>query len=338
MFGLVPPEGGPDLTHRAVRPGHALLASRPLGFGGAPLGNLGEEISDDTGAAAVDTAWDAGLRHFDTAPHYGLGLSERRLGRSLGRRRRDEFVLSTKVGRLLLPSPETADSPDGRFLVRATHRREWDFSRDGVLRSFESSLDRLGVDRVDIVYLHDPDDQWAEAASSGVDTLVELREQGAIGAVGVGMNQSAMLADFVLRCDIDVVMVAGRFTLLEQGALDDLLPAATERGVAVVAAAVFNSGLLSRSTVDGAASYNYRQAPPDVLQRARAIAAICDEHGVDLPTAALAFPRRHPAVVSVVAGMRTAHEARENAERAAQPVPASLWEHLELAGLVRSLR
>ncbi len=328
----------PDSAHRSDRPGHALLASHPLGFGGAPLGNLGTKVSDETSAAAVNAAWASGVRYFDTAPHYGLGLSERRLGRSLATGPRQEFILSTKVGRMLVPSPETAHRLDERFVVPASHRREWDFSREGVLRSLESSIDRLGVDRIDIVYLHDPDAHWAEAASSGVTALMELREQGTIGAVGVGMNQSAMLADFILRCDIDVVMIAGRFTLLEQGALDDLLPVAIKRGVAVVAAAVFNSGLLSRPTVDDAATYNYRHPPSEVVRRARAIADICEDHGVDLPTAALAFPRRHPAVVSVVAGMRTPREVRENAERSAQPVPASLWEHLEHTGLIRRLR
>lgn len=332
--------GSNSRTPRARRPDPVGLHSAALpslGFGGAPLGNLGGEVPEAAAAATVDAAWDAGLRHFDTAPHYGLGLSERRLGRLLRGRPREQYLLSTKVGRLLLPSPSTEDRLDGRFAVPASHRRVWDFSRDGVLRSFEKSLARLETDRVDVAYLHDPDAHWEQASGPGVATLVELREQSAVGAVGVGMNQSAMLADFVRHCDVDVVMLAGRFTLLEQGALDDLLPLAAERGVAVLAAAVFNSGLLSRPVVEDCATYDYRPATPEVVRKARAIAAVCARHDVDLPTAALAFPLRHPAVTSVVAGMRSPEEVRENVQRAGRTVPDALWDDLVSAGLVRSI-
>ncbi|WP_433538469.1 aldo/keto reductase [Micromonospora sp. CA-249363] len=307
-----------------------------LGFGAAQGGNLYRATSDDEFAAAVDTAWDAGIRYFDTAPHYGLGLSERRLGAALRSRPRDEYVVSTKVGRLLVPSPEDARhrDPEG-FDVPADHRRVWDFSRDGVLRSLEASLDRSGLDRVDIVYLHDPDEHWEQAASEGVPALVELRDQGVVGAIGAGMNQSAMLARFVQETDIDVVMCAGRYTLLEQGAVDDLLPAAQAAGVGVVIAGVYNSGLLARDQPPADATYNYQQAPPEVIERARRIAAVCQEYGVTLPQAALAFVRRHPVVVSTVVGLRDEAQVTETLRRFDADVPEQLWVALRDAGLLR---
>src|SRR6187397_393982 len=184
-----------------------------LGLGGAQFGNLGRVTTDEQCAAAVDRAWRGGVRYFDTAPHYGLGLSERRLGALLREYPRGEYTLSTKVGRLLIPTPERAGvDDDGGFAVPATHRRQFDFTRDGILRSIEGSLQRLQLDYLDIAYLHDPDDHWEAASTSGVDALIELRDQGVVRAVGAGMNQSAVLADFVDRCDVDVVMLAGRFT------------------------------------------------------------------------------------------------------------------------------
>jgi aryl-alcohol dehydrogenase-like predicted oxidoreductase len=306
-----------------------------LGFGAAQGGNLYRGTSDDEFAAAVDAAWDAGIRYFDTAPHYGLGLSERRLGAALRSRPRAEYVVSTKVGRLLVPSPESARErdPEG-FDVPADHRRVWDFSRDGVLRSLEASLERTGLDRVDVVYLHDPDDHWEQAATEAVPALVELRDQGVVGAIGAGMNQSAMLARFVQETDIDVVMCAGRYTLLEQGALDDLLPAAQAAGVGVVIAGVYNSGLLARDQPPADATYNYQQAPPEVIERARRIAAVCQEHGVTLPQAALAFVRRHPVVVSTVVGLRDEAQVTETLRRFDADVPEQLWTALRDAGLL----
>ncbi|MGV9212892.1 aldo/keto reductase [Micromonospora sp. RB23] len=307
-----------------------------LGFGAAQGGNLYRATSDDEFAAAVDAAWDAGIRYFDTAPHYGLGLSERRLGAALRSRPRDGYVVSTKVGRLLVPSPERARDrdPEG-FDVPADHRRVWDFSRDGVLRSLEASLERTGLDRVDVVYLHDPDEHWEQAASEAVPALVELRDQGVVGAIGAGMNQSAMLARFVRETDIDVVMCAGRYTLLEQGALDDLLPAAQAAGVGVVIAGVYNSGLLARDQPPADATYNYQQAPPEVIERARRIAAVCQEYGVTLPQAALAFVRRHPVVVSTVVGLRDEPQVTETLRRFDAAVPEQLWAALRDAGLLR---
>ncbi|TNH29504.1 aldo/keto reductase [Micromonospora orduensis] len=306
-----------------------------LGFGAAQGGNLYRATSDEDFAAAVDTAWNGGIRYFDTAPHYGLGLSERRLGEALRSRPRDEYVVSTKVGRLLVPSPETAHlrDPEG-FAVPADHRRVWDFSRDGVRRSLEASLRRTGLDRIDIVYLHDPDEHWEQAAHEAVPALVRLREQGVIGAIGAGMNQSAMLARFVAETDVDVVMCAGRFTLLEQGALVDLLPVARARRVGVVIAGVYNSGLLARDTPPSDAVYNYQQAPAEVIEQARRTARVCQSYGVTLPEAALAFVRRHPAVVSTVVGMRDEAQVTETLRRSAAEVPDQLWTVLYEEGLL----
>lgn len=324
------------MTRRPLprRPGIGLTA---LGLGGAQGGNLYHAISDETFAATVDAAWDGGIRYFDTAPHYGLGLSERRLGAALRTRPRDDYVISTKVGRLLVPSPQTAHlrDPDG-FDVAATHRRQWDFSRDGVRRSLEASLDRTGLDRIDIVYLHDPDRHWRQAVDEAVPALTELRDQGVIGAVGAGMNQSAMLTRFIQETDIDLVMCAGRYTLLEQGALHDLLPAAQRGGVGVVIAGVYNSGLLAGDRPPADATYNYQQAPADLIDRARRIAGICEAHGVTLPAAALAYVRAHPAVTATVVGLRSRAEVSQTLQRAGTDVPDALWASLRDAGLLEA--
>ena len=323
-----------------MRPMRSRTSSRgpaltELGLGAAQLGNLARTTSDEDAQGAVDAAWDSGVRYFDTAPHYGLGLSERRLGAALAHRPRGGFTVSTKVGRLLVPSPETAHRPDdGGFAVPAAFRRAWDFGRDGILRSFEGSLERLGLGHVDVVYLHDPDDHWQEASTTGVDTLVELREQGLVKAVGVGMNQAPMLAEFVRRCDVDLVMVAGRHTLLDHSAQEELLPLAEERGVGVVAAAVYNSGLLAAPRPPTDATYDYLPASRELTDRAAAIADVCERHGVTLPEAAIAHPLRHSSVVSVVLGARDAGQSRTNARRLAAAVPDALWDELADLDLV----
>ncbi|MFC0430197.1 aldo/keto reductase [Kutzneria buriramensis] len=306
---------------------------RGLGFGGAPIGNLYAEVSDADARATVDAAWDAGVRYFDTAPHYGLGLSERRLGAALADRPRDEFVLSTKVGRILEPR-DGGGLDDAGFLVPATHRRVWDFSADGVRRSLDSSLERLGVDRVDVVYLHDPDDHWEQAVSEGLPALHALKEQGVIGAVGVGMNQWQMPERFIREASLDYVMLAGRYTLLEQESLASFLPLCVERGVSVVAVAVFNSGLLARPEVPVDATYNYAAAPAEVMEKARRIASVGKRHGVVLPQAALQFPFGHPAVTGIAVGARTPAEITENAALLAETVPAELWADLKAEGLL----
>ena len=306
-----------------------------LGLGCAQLGNLYRAVSDDEAAATVDKAWELGIRYFDTAPHYGLGLSERRLGAALAARTRDDYVVSTKVGRRLDPVAAPYGRDDEGFDVPATYRRVWDFSRDGVFRSLEQSLERLGLDRVDLVFIHDPDDHWLEAVKEAYPALEELRGQGVVASIGAGMNQAEMLADFVRHTDMNVVMLAGRYTLLDQGALEELLPLCVERGVSVVAAGVFNSGVLARDDPADDAKYDYGPASGDVLRRARRVADVCRRHGVSLPAAAIAFPLAHPAVVGVCLGARSAEQIGRNVDLYRQTVPAALWSELEEDGLVR---
>jgi D-threo-aldose 1-dehydrogenase len=311
------------------------LALSELSLGCAQLGNMYREVSDADARGAVDAAWEVGVRYFDTAPHYGLGLSERRLGAALGSRPRDDYVLSSKVGRLLEPVDVAEGLDDQGFCVPASHRRIWDFSRDGIRGSLEESLQRLRHDRLDVVYLHDPDEHWAEVIDSGYPALDELRTEGVVSAIGAGMNQSAMLADLVRETDVDVVMLAGRYTLLEQDALDDLLPVCEERRVAVVAAGVFNSGLLARERPPDHAKYNYDNAPPELVERAQAIARVCGRHGTTLPAAALAFPLAHRAVVSVCVGARSPAQMRRNAALYREAIAPDLWSELKAEGLLR---
>lgn len=305
-----------------------------FGFGAAGIGNLYTAVSDAEAEAALQAAWDAGVRYFDTAPHYGLGLSERRLGRFLAGRPRTEFVVSTKVGRILEPHDGTGLDLAHGFAVPRTRRRVWDFSADGVRRSVESSLERLGLDRVDILLVHDPDEHWDEASRHAVPALAELRDHGAVDAIGVGMNQWQLPARFVRETPIDVVMLAGRYTLLEQGAAAEFLPLCEERGVAVLAAGVFNSGMLARPRVPDDAKYNYEQAPRDLVVRAQRIAAVCERHGATLPQAAVQFVLRHPSVASVVLGVKSAGQAVRNAGLFAQPVSDALWDDLRAEGLL----
>ncbi len=319
---------------RATRRG---LHLTELGLGLAQWGNLYRVTSDAEAADALDAAWVAGIRYFDTAPHYGLGLSERRVGALLGERPRDEFVLSSKVGRILVPSPSTADQTDeadGGFLVPAATRRVFDFSRDGILRSVDDTLTRTGLDRIDVLYLHDPDDHFEQASTEGIGALIELREQGVVRAVGAGMNQSAALAELIRRADVDQVMVAGRYTLLEQGAATDLLPIALEHGVSVIVAGVYNSGLLSTPRPAPDAKYNYEDAPRELVERANAIADVCERHGVTLPEAALAFPLLHPAVASVVVGARDGSQVRDTIDRYSTVIPPDLWADLTASQLL----
>jgi D-threo-aldose 1-dehydrogenase len=302
-----------------------------LAFGGAPLGNLYAPIPEDVADATVDAAWEHGIRGFDTAPLYGHGLSERRLGRVLRERPRAEYTLSTKVGRLLAPG---AGSTDG-FAIPPTHHVVWDFSADGVRRSLQESLERLGLDRVDTVLIHDPDRHYRQALEQAYPALHELRDQGVVRAIGAGMNQAAMLARFARETEMDVVLLAGRYTLLEQDALDDLLPACAERDVRVIAAGVFNSGLLARDRPAADATYNYAPAPRKLVARAHKLADVCERHAVSLPAAALAFPGRHPAVATVLVGARDPAEVARNAKLLAGGVPEALWDELKAEGLLR---
>jgi D-threo-aldose 1-dehydrogenase len=317
--------------------GHSSVAVTRLGLGCASIGNLYAAIDDDTAAATVDAAWAAGVRFFDTAPHYGLGLSERRLGEALRGRPRHTFVVSTKVGRLLAPDPGGANRRDpAGFDVPADHRRVWDFSADGVRRSLADSLDRLGLDRVDLVLIHDPEDHVPVALRGAYPALHALRGEGVVGAIGVGSKNARALRTFATECDVDAVLVAGRYTLLDQTALDDLLPTCLDRGVSVINAGVFNSGILAVDAPRAGLPYEYATAPSDVVARARAIAAVCLRHGTPLPAAALWFGAGHPTVAAVLVGAASPEQVRRNARLlAAAPPPARLWDELVAEDLVR---
>ncbi len=300
-----------------------------LGFGAAPIGNLFSAVDDQTAQSTIDAAWEGGIRYFDTAPHYGLGLSERRLGSALASRPRDEYVVSTKVGRLLVsnPTPNGSDLAAG-FAVRDDLTREYDYTRDGVRRSLDESLARLGLDRVDIVYVHDPEQHMDTAISQAIPALVQLRDEGVVGAVGAGMNYVDPLLRFASETDIDVVMAAGRWTLLDRSAAP-LLAACQQRSISVIAAAPFNSGLLAQTWPPDDAQYDYGPAPATILARARAAARICGAYGATLPHAAMQFPLHHPAVSAVVAGMRSTDQVAQDLTWAISSLPAGLLAALE---------
>jgi D-threo-aldose 1-dehydrogenase len=322
-----------DLRMRSNRLGRTAVEVSELGFGGGPIGGLFAPVDDGTARDALAAAWDGGVRYFDTAPHYGIGQAERRMGAFLRQRPRESYTLSTKVGRLLVPQ-DPAGHTDESFEVPATHRRVWDFSRDGVRRSVEESLDRMGLDRVDVLFLHDAEEHFDAALRHGYPALAELRDEGTVGAIGAGMWFPEMLTTLVRETDLDVVMLAGRYTLLLQPALDELFPACAERGVSVLAAAVFNSGMLASPRPPEHARFDYQPAPPDLLNRANRIADVCEAHGVTLPQAALAFPLAHPVVAGVVVGIRSAEEARRNAADFAADVPPALWADLRAESLI----
>ncbi|MCX4553580.1 aldo/keto reductase [Streptomyces sp. NBC_01387] len=306
--------------------GNSTVDITELAFGAAGIGNLYTQVAPEEAREAVDAAWESGIRYFDTAPHYGLGLSERRLGEALRDRPRGEYVISTKVGRLLEPDSGEGDDLGNGFAVPATHRRVWDFSADGVRRSIEDSLVRLGLDRIDIAYLHDPDGHAAEAFGAAYPALEKLRSEGVVGAIGAGMNQTAMLTRFLRDTDVDLVLCAGRYTLLDGSALTTLLPEATARGRSVVVGGVFNSGLLADPRPG--ATYDYSAAPAAVLDRALRMKAVCERYGVPLRAAALRYPQRHPAVAGVLVGTRSAAEVRDAAELLGRDIPEALWGEL----------
>lgn len=305
-----------------------------LALGTAALGNLFHPVTDKVAHATVDAAWDAGLRTFDTAPHYGLGLSERRLGAALRDRPRNSYTVSTKVGRLLVPNQDNGAGDDlaNGFAVPATHRRVWDFSADGVLRSLEASLDRLGLDRVDIVLLHDPDDHAEQALTEAYPALERLRAEGVVKAIGLGVNQCALPARFLRETDIDIVLLAGRYTLLDQEGLAEVLPQAAARGRSVIVGGVFNSGLLTDP--NPGAMYDYAPTPPRVLERALRMKAVADRHDVPLRAAALCFPLGHPAVASVLSGARSAEEVRDTVNQMRRTIPAAFWDELRAEELL----
>lgn len=308
-----------------------------LSFGAAQFGNMGRETRDSDCSAAIDAAWSHGIRFFDTAPHYGLGLSEQRLGAALREHPRDEYIISTKVGRLLRPNPEQrgTDEENG-FCVPDRLTRVRDYTYDGVHRSLEESLKRLELDGVDILWIHDPEeptDRFDEALRGAVPALRRLKDEGVIKAWGVGSKDSAMLKRFVDQADPDLLMVAGRYTLLEQDV--GLMRACAEAEVGVVAVGVFNSGLLARDEPEEGTWYEYGPAPQEMLERARALAAAARAHGVTLPGAALAFPRRHPAVMNVMAGMRSPAHVERNVALCAAEIPDEFWSELRAEGLLK---
>ena len=315
--------------------GRSGLKVGPLAFGGAQIGNLGKAVSSSQARETVDTAWDCGIRYFDTAPHYGLGLSEVRLGDALRGRPRDDYLISTKVGRLLVPNPDGRLPDVEGFRVAPALKRRYDYSRDGVLRSIEDSLTRLRLDRIDIVYVHDPDNHYAQAVDEAFPTLDQLRSEGVIGSYGAGMNQAQMLARFVQETDADVMMAAGVVTLLEDSALDSLLPEAARRQVSVIAAAPFNSGLLATDHPSTDATFAYAKATRQLVDRAERIAELCRSHGVPLPAAALQWALRHGEVPTVCVGMRSPAQVRRNVELMSMPVPRALWADLDASGLTR---
>jgi D-threo-aldose 1-dehydrogenase len=327
-----------------VARGGAELHFTELGFGAAPLGNMYRPLTEKEARATLDAAWNVGCRYYDTAPLYGLGLSETRLNGFLRAKPRDSYLISTKVGRLLeLSTPERRTRRDQFFEVPARVER-FDYSYDGVLRSLEFSLERLGLDYIDIVYAHDVDtfthgskeaaeQRVNELMSGGYKALVKLRESGAIKAFGAGINEWQIAETLARAGDFDVFLLAGRYTLLEQEALESFLPYCLEKKIGIVVGGPFNSGILATGPRPGA-YYNYRAAPKPVLDRVAKIQAICLRHKVKLAEAALRFPLSHPAIVSVIPGGQKASEVRRNGEMLSIKIPPALWRDLKAEGLM----
>lgn len=305
--------------------GRSEVAVSTVSFGTAAIGGLYTEADPALAQATLDAAWRAGMRYFDTAPHYGAGIAETRLGEFLAGKPRDKVVVSTKVGRLLVPDADGTAPTEG--FATAPLRRVLDYSADGVRRSLSESLERTGLDRFDIVLIHDPDNHWDEAISGAYPALERLRSEGVIGAIGVGMNQSAMLTRFVEESDVDCVLMAGRYTLLDRTAEVDLLPACERRGVGIIAGGILNSGILA-DTSDGA-RFNYAPAPPDILESARELERLCHAHDVPLIAAALQFPRRNPLITTTLIGQRSPDEVRVNIEHLSTKIPDDLWRDLD---------
>ena len=334
---------GAGRTSFVTRGGAELHFTR-LGFGTAPLGNFQRVLSEDEADAVVAAAWDAGMRFFDTAPLYGHGLSELRLGRGLRDKPRGDYLISTKVGRYLVPC-EKGHEDAGIFLEVPPFRRVYDYSYDGVMRSFEDSLKRLQLDRVDILFVHDVDARnhggWAACEArlielmdqGGWRALSELRASGAVAAIGTGVNEWEPCQWLLERADPDLFLLAGRYTLLEQEPLDGLLPDCVKRGVGIVLGGPYNSGILARGPREGA-SFDYAAAPPEVIARVKRIDAVCRREGVPMTAAALQFAGAHPAVVSVIPGAQSLAEMASNLAAARVAIPHSVWDGLRAEGLL----
>jgi D-threo-aldose 1-dehydrogenase len=322
----------------------AALKQAPLGFGGAAVGNLYAAVEDTTALATLDRAYDRSLRYFDTAPFYGLGLSERRIGDAL--RGHQDLIISTKVGRILCPDRAFVDDGRHGFCSPMPFDFRFDYSYGGIMRSWEASLQRLGLASVDILYIHDFTGEttsegeaeiWRQLRQGGFRALDELRESGAIAAIGVGLNEISLSMRFLMEVELDVIMLAGRYTLLEQDALDALLPTCDRTATAMVVAGPYNSGILATGTrTRETPFYNYAPAPPEILERVSRLEGACDEYGVSLQTAALQFPVAHPQVVSVVPGMAHAAHVDDAADRMAAEIPSAFWTCLKERGLLRA--
>lgn len=325
------------------RRGTGGLSFTGLGFGAAPLGNLFRAISEDEAQAVLESAWAAGVRYFDTAPLYGLGLSETRMNHFLRGKPRGDYILSTKVGRLLSAVPPGQGDGAGKWIDVPSRRESFDYSHDGVLRSLEASLERLGLDRVDLVYAHDLDlfTHGSEAAkqarleefmTGGYRALTRLRDEGVIAGFGAGVNEWEPCDWLLDRGEFDIFLLAGRFTLLEQGALP-FMDKAAARGVGVVIGGPYNSGILATGPRPGA-HYNYAPAPEEVLDRAARLQRVCEGHGVRLVDAAFRFPLLHKATVSVIPGGQGKAEMDSNARAAAAAIPLALWQALAAEGMI----
>ena len=322
--------------------GRSSLQVSGLGLGTAPLGGLYRDLSDEEAQATVGAAWDAGVRFFDTAPLYGHTKAEHRLGDALRRYPRGEYVLTTKVGRRFVPRTSPVDDREG-WQNPLPFEALYDNTHDGILRSYEDSQQRLGIIDIDILLIHDigrltHGDQnphyWKQLTEGGgFRALESLRSSGAIKAVGLGVNEGAAILEVMAEFDIDCALLAGRYTLLEQATLDDLLPACEARGVSILLGGAFNSGILARG-VEGDLKFNYGEAPPEVIERVARLEAVCRAHGVPLAAAALQFPYAHPAVATVLTGARSAGELRENVASFDHPIPAALWSALRDEGLL----
>jgi D-threo-aldose 1-dehydrogenase len=321
------------------------LSFTELGLGTAPLANLYRAISDDQAHAVLQQAWDGGVRHFDTAPLYGLGLAETRLNRFLRDKPRDAYVLASKVGRLLRPCPPDQRSGIGKWFDVPNRTDVYDYAHDGVLRSVEFSLERLGVDRIDVLHVHDLDifthkrmdvlDGYRTTfMAGGYKALIRLRDEGVIAAIGAGLNESEQAQWLLERGDFDLFLLAGRYTLLEQGALDGFLPLCMERGARIILGGPYNSGVLATGAVPGA-FYNYDPAPDPVLDRVRRIETVCAAHKVRLVDAAFQFCLRHPAVLTVIPGGQSVDQMAGNLAAARAMVPEALWSDLKAQGLLR---
>ncbi len=327
------------------RIGNGGLTFTKLGFGTAPLGNLYRAITDQEAEAILDLAWDSGVRYFDTAPLYGLGLSETRLNRFLRGKPRDEYVLSTKIGRLLKATTPDKRDGFGKWFDVPSRKEVYDYGYDGTMRSLEFSLERLGADRVDILFAHDLDifnhgtrevleDKLSELMAGGYRALMQMRDQGVIRAFGAGVNEWQSCQWLAERGDFDLFLLAGRYTLLEQESLDSFLPLCEARGIGIVIGGPYNSGILATGPREGA-FYNYDPAPKEILQQVGRIEAVCKAHGVRMLDAAFQFPLYHPAVVSVIPGGQGVAEMESNLTASKAAIPAAVWHDLKAEGLVR---